>query len=68
MGHPLKSYAKHVQRSFEGDETCTDIPTYSWCLRFVIDHMPHCSDKPSAERKGMLFEMAKVARAKGSTK
>ena len=65
MGHKFKGYAKHVQRSFEEDETCTDIPTYSWCLRFVIEHMPHCSDKPSAERKWMLFETAKSVRAKG---
>jgi hypothetical protein len=32
----------------------------------VIEHMPHCQGKPSAERKWMLFETAKSVRAKGA--
>lgn len=65
MAHPLKKYARHIQRAFEADETCVDIPTYSWCLRFVIEHMPHCEGMPSEERKAMLLDTAKRARTKG---
>jgi hypothetical protein len=39
MAHPLKDYARHVQRAIEGDADYAR-PNYTWCLNQVIAHLP----------------------------
>ena len=52
MAHPLRSYARHVQRELGSRG-------YQWCLRFVQTHWDEVQGMPKKERLAKLAEEAK---------
>ncbi len=63
MAHPLKKYARFVQREIGKDPTY-EIPSYQWCLQQVQDTWKFAAGKRAQERKQILLDYIKKAARK----
>jgi hypothetical protein len=62
MAHPLKKYARFVQRELGRDPSFTNA-SYQWCLQQVQEHWHFAEGRRAQERKQILLERVKeVAR------
>lgn len=62
MAHPLKKYARFVQRELAKDERFDDA-SYQWCLQQVQEHWKYAEGMRAADRKAtLLHHIKKVAR------
>lgn len=62
MAHPLKKYARHVQREIGKDPAKANV-SYQWCLRQVLEHWRFAEGHRAQDRKRILVErISKVAR------
>jgi len=52
-GHPLKAYARHVQRNLPGK------PSYQWCLGVVTDLFGLTRSMSKEDRKRFLLAEAR---------
>lgn len=59
----MANLARYVQHSLEADETCTSIPSYTWCLNLVREMTPALEGKTADERKAALLAEAKKRRS-----
>lgn len=62
MAHPLKKYARFVQREL-GKDPEYEIPSYQWCLQQVQEHWHFAEGlRAQARKETLLNHVKKVAR------
>lgn len=68
MAHPLKKYARFVQREL-GKDPEYQVPSYQWCLQQVQEHWHFAAGLRAQERKKVLLSYVKkdARRAHAST-